>query len=364
MYTLGVRRHWALVPIIARRAGLPESIPAGEVLTRSEFKEVIDGAYDEDLLEGVASCLGTTFIDGTDRLGDLSAALSILPEAAIKTIRNWDSLELPSEQRFRQEVQSSEPLLATLFLKINREAMIAPQQLTECNLRLVVSVAKKYLNRGLSLLDLIQEGNIGLMRAVEKFDYHRGYKFSTYATWWIRQAITRSIADQSRTIRLPVHMAEAVNKRKGVSYRLTQELGREPTLEEMAKEMGTTPDKELEIRKYSQTPVSLETPVGEDGDTTIGNLIEDQANIPPDKLAERQLMKEQVRDVLANLTSRERRVIMLRYGLDDGRQKTLEEVGREFAVTRERIRQIETKVLRKLRHPRVSRGLKGYLDEN
>jgi RNA polymerase primary sigma factor len=251
------------------------------------------------------------------------------------------------------------------LVKIGRDAR---EQLILANLRLVVSIAKKYVGRGMSFLALTQEGNIGLMRAVEKFDYERGFKFSTYATWWIRQAITRAIADQARTIRIPVHMVEAISRQVRVSRELLGELGREPTVEEIAEAMSrgqevvVTPYKVREIIKSSQRAVSLETPIGDEGDAHLGDFIEDSAALAPAEEASHQLLKEQMEAVLDSLTGRERRVLRLRFGLEDGRARTLEEVGKEFNVTRERIRQIEAKALRKLRHPSRSRKLRDYLE--
>ena len=262
------------------------------------------------------------------------------------------------EEQEKEEIQAE---IKALQLDVDRGSD-AKKRLAEANLRLVVSIAKRYVGRGMLFLDLIQEGNLGLIKAVEKFDYRKGYKFSTYATWWIRQAITRAIADQARTIRIPVHMVETINKLIRVSRQLLQELGREPTPEEIAEEMKMPVERVREILKISQEPVSLETPIGEEEDSNLGDFIKDD-NVPvPADAATFTLLKEQLEEVLGTLTEREQKVLTLRFGLEDGRARTLEEVGKEFNVTRERIRQIEAKALRKLRHPSRSRKLKDYLE--
>jgi RNA polymerase primary sigma factor len=295
----------------------------------------------------------------------LSAGLSLDDPVRmyLKEIGRVPLLSMEDEKNLAMRIEAGEKELAkngSANQVIVGQGEEAKRQLTEANLRLVVSIAKKYVGRGMLFLDLIQEGNLGLIRAVEKFDYRKGYKFSTYATWWIRQAITRALADQARTIRIPVHMVETINRLIKISRQLLQELGRDPSVEEIAAEMGLTPEKVREVIKISQEPISLETPIGEEEDSHLGDFIEDQEAVAPAEAASVMLLKEKMQDVLQNLTERERKVLVLRFGLEDGHQRTLEEVGQEFGVTRERIRQIEAKALRKLRHPSRGKALKDY----
>ena len=283
-------------------------------------------------------------------------------------LNNMDGINIDDPVRMYLREIGRIPLLTydeelELAKKVLEGDEAAKQKLAESNLRLVVSIAKKYVGRGMLFLDLIQEGNMGLIKAVEKFDYTKGYKFSTYATWWIRQAITRAIADQARTIRIPVHMVETINKLARIQRQLTLELNREPSEEELAKKMNVSVEKIRDIYKISQEPVSLETPIGEEDDSHLGDFIKDERNMSPEEYATHEMLKDEISDVLLTLTEREEKVIRLRFGLEDGKSRTLEEVGQMFGVTRERIRQIEAKALRKLRHPSRSRKLKDYMSE-
>ena len=330
------------------------------------FRKAIDGEIDQRITQEFSQKLNTMLPDVEQGIINLSLNTTLLPSEVQAKIPETVSInelgQLAADLDFEKAVRVYEARFARRFADLEREAERAQKHLIEANLRLVVSVAKKHIGRGMPLLDLLQEGNIGLIRAVEKFDYHRGFKFSTYATWWIRQAITRAIADQARTIRIPVHMVETINKLLSVSRQLSQEHGREPTPKEIGELMEMPPDRVREIIKVSQLPISLESTIGEEEDSHLGDFIEDQNALAPPDAASRQLLKEQIDGVLSSLTPRERRVLQLRFGLEDGRARTLEEVGKEFNVTRERIRQIEAKALRKLRHPTRSRKLKDYLE--
>ncbi len=406
-------REIGRVPLLTggQEVTLAQAMERGDYLFRIRH-ELLNANEDEVSLEAISTVIYERFKSGFPIALSLHVAafpnanvstksrvladvlpLTMLPEDAIhqvaeqygigldvleETLRNkrieFDLLS-PDVQEAIQPIDAwLEPEVLSTMLSLNVQQIerrwhemdlrgaIARKKLTEANLRLVVSVAKKYVGRGMSMLDLVQEGNLGLIRAVEKFQYHKGYKFSTYATWWIRQAITRAIADQARTIRIPVHMVETINRLIRTSRRLQQELGREPTSEEIALDMGLPSDKIRDIMKISQEPVSLEMPIGEEEDSNLGDFIEDSKALAPSDAASLVVLKEQVEDVLYSLSDRERRVLELRFGLDDGRSRTLEEVGREFGVTRERIRQIEAKALRKLRHPTRSKKLRDFLE--
>lgn len=355
---------------VNKKAIIKELIEKGKqkgMLTEKEIENVLSELdVDAEQIEKIHDNFETL---GIDIVGDIDQEIQKIevPEEDIEDLSVPEGINVDDHVRMYLKEIGKVPLLSPAEELEYAKRMadgdeVAKKKLTEANLRLVVSIAKRYVRRGMLFLDLIQEGNLGLIKAVEKFDYTKGYKFSTYATWWIRQAITRAIADQARTIRIPVHMVETINKLIRVSRQLLQELGREPTPEEIAKEMGMSLEKVREIMKIAQEPVSLETPIGEEEDSHLGDFIPDDDAPAPSEAASFLLLKEQLMDVLNTLTPREEKVLRLRFGLEDGRARTLEEVGGVFDVTRERIRQIEAKALRKLRHPSRSKKLKDFLE--